>query len=51
MCHVRNGFRDRAISLNSSKIVDKKEILLIVSNAGNYCSNDKVDHSLPTILN
>jgi hypothetical protein len=29
MCPVPNGFRDRAISLYSSRIVDKKEILLI----------------------
>jgi hypothetical protein len=27
MCTIPNGFRDRAISLYSSKIVDKKEIL------------------------
>jgi hypothetical protein len=27
MCPIPNGFRDRAISLYSSKIVDKKEIL------------------------
>jgi hypothetical protein len=26
MCPIPNGFRDRAISLYSSKIVDKKEI-------------------------
>jgi hypothetical protein len=26
MCPIRDGFRDRAISLNNSKIVDKKEI-------------------------
>jgi hypothetical protein len=41
MCSIPNGFRDRAISLYSSKIV-KKEILLIVSNTGIYCSSDKV---------
>jgi hypothetical protein len=29
MCPIPNGFRDRAISLYSSKIVDKKEILRI----------------------
>jgi hypothetical protein len=42
MCPIPNGFRDRAISLYSSKIVDKKEILRIVSNTGIYCSSDKV---------
>jgi hypothetical protein len=41
-CPIRNGFRDRAISLYSSKIIDKKEILRTVSNTGIYCSNDKV---------
>jgi hypothetical protein len=42
MCPIPNGFRDRVISLYSSKIVDKKEILRTVSNAGIYCSSDKV---------
>jgi hypothetical protein len=42
MCPIRNGFRDRAISLYSSRIVDKKEILRTVSNTGIYCSGDKV---------
>jgi hypothetical protein len=42
MCPIPNGFRDRAISLYSSKIVDKKEILCPVSNTGIYCSSDKV---------
>jgi hypothetical protein len=37
MCPIPNGFRDRAISLYSSKIVDKKEILRTVSNTGIYC--------------
>jgi hypothetical protein len=32
MCPIPNGFRDRAISLYSSKTVDKKEILRTVSN-------------------
>jgi hypothetical protein len=41
ICPISNGFRDRAISLYSSKIVDKKEILRTVSNAGIYCSSDK----------
>jgi hypothetical protein len=42
MCTIRKGIRDRAISLYSSKIIDKKEILRIVYNIGIYCSNDKV---------
>jgi hypothetical protein len=42
MCPIPNGFRHRAISLYSSKAVDKKEILLTVSNAGIYCSSDEV---------
>jgi hypothetical protein len=43
ICPIPNGFRDRAISLYGFKIVDKKEILRTVSNAGIYCSSDKVD--------
>jgi hypothetical protein len=39
---IPNGFRDRVISLYSSKTVDKKEILLTVSKTGIYCSSDKV---------
>jgi hypothetical protein len=42
MCPIPNGFRDRAISLYNSKIVNKKEILRNVSNTGIYCSSDKV---------
>jgi hypothetical protein len=42
MCPIPNGFRDRAISLYRSKIVDEKEILRIVSNTGIYCSGGKV---------
>jgi hypothetical protein len=38
MCPIPNGFRDRAISLYSSKIVDKKQILRTVF----YCSSDNV---------
>jgi hypothetical protein len=34
MCPILNDFRDRNISLYSSKIVDKKEILRTVANAG-----------------
>jgi hypothetical protein len=47
MCPIPNGFRDRAISLYSSKIVDKKEILRIVPNTGIYCSSDKVGTVYP----
>jgi hypothetical protein len=42
MCPLSNGFRGRVISLYSSKIADKKEILRTVSNTGIYCSSDKV---------
>jgi hypothetical protein len=42
MCPIPIGFRDRDISLYSSKIVDKKEILLTVSNTGIYFSSEKV---------
>jgi hypothetical protein len=42
MCPIPKDFRDRAISLYSSKIVDKEEILRTVSNTGIYCSSDKV---------
>jgi hypothetical protein len=41
MCPIPNSFQDRAISLYSSKTVDKKEILHIVSNTVIYCSSDK----------
>jgi hypothetical protein len=50
MCPVPNGFRDRAISLYSSKIVDKKEILRTVANTGIYCSIDKSWYSLHCII-
>jgi hypothetical protein len=43
MCPVPNGFRDRAISLYNSKIVNKKEILCTVSNTAINCSSDKGD--------
>jgi hypothetical protein len=36
-CPIPNVFRDRAISLYSYRIVDKKEILRTVSNTGIYC--------------
>jgi hypothetical protein len=42
MCPLSNGFRDRDISLYSSKILDKKEILRTASNIGIYFSSDKV---------
>jgi hypothetical protein len=42
ICPIPNGFRDRATSLNSYKIVDKKEILCNVYNTGIYCSSDIV---------
>jgi hypothetical protein len=42
MCPIPIGFRDIAISLYSSKIIDKKEILRTVSNSGIYFSSDKV---------
>jgi hypothetical protein len=42
MCPIPNGFRERVISLYSSKIVDKKEILRTVSNTNTYCSSDIV---------
>jgi hypothetical protein len=42
MCPIPNGFRDRDISRYSSKTVDKKEKLRIISNNGIYCSNDNV---------
>jgi hypothetical protein len=41
-CPIPNGFRDTAISLYSSKTVDKKDILCTVSNTDIYCSSDKV---------
>jgi hypothetical protein len=42
MCSIPNGFRDRAIPLYSSKLLDKKKILRTVSNNVIYCSSDKV---------
>jgi hypothetical protein len=47
MCPIPNGFRDRAISLYSFKIVDKKEILRTVSNTGISCTSDKVGTVYP----
>jgi hypothetical protein len=46
-CPIPNSFRDRAISLYSSKIVYKKEILHTVSNASIYCSSAKVGTDYP----
>jgi hypothetical protein len=42
ICSIPNGSQDRAISLYSSKIVGKKEILRSVYNTGIYCSSEKV---------
>jgi hypothetical protein len=42
VCPFPNGFRDRDISLYSSEIVYKKEILSIACSIGIYCSSDKV---------
>jgi hypothetical protein len=42
VCPIPNGFWETAISLYSSKTVDKKEILRTVSNTGMYCSSDEV---------
>jgi hypothetical protein len=42
VCPIPNGFRDRAISLYTSKIVDKREMLRAVCNVGIYRSSDKV---------
>jgi hypothetical protein len=42
MCPILNGFRDRVMSLYSTKIVDKNEILRTVSNTGIYCSSETV---------
>jgi hypothetical protein len=41
-CPIPNSFRDRAISLYSPNIVNKKEILRTVYNTGIYCSSDEV---------
>jgi hypothetical protein len=43
MCPIPNGFRDRAISPYSSKIVDTKEILHTLSNNVIYFSSNKLD--------
>jgi hypothetical protein len=49
MCPIMNGFQDRATSLCSFKIIDKKERLHTVSNTGIYCSSDSW-YSLPSII-
>jgi hypothetical protein len=41
MCPIPNGFKDRAISLYSFKLLIRK-ILRTVYNIGIYCSSDKV---------
>jgi hypothetical protein len=50
MCPIPNGFRDRAISLYSSKIVDKKDILRTVSDTGAYCYKWQSWYILPSII-
>jgi hypothetical protein len=42
MCRIPNAFRDRAISLYGSKIVDKKDIVRTASNTGIYFSSDEI---------
>jgi hypothetical protein len=42
LCPIPNGFRDRAVSLYGSEIVDKKEILCTVSNTAIHYLSDKV---------
>jgi hypothetical protein len=49
ICPISNILRARAISLHSSKIVDKKEILRTVSNTGIHFSSDKA-YSLPSVI-
>jgi hypothetical protein len=46
MCPIPKGFRDRSMSLYSSKIV-MEEILRTVSNTDIYCSSDKVGTVYP----
>jgi hypothetical protein len=49
MCPIPNSVWDRAISLYSSKIVDKKEILRTVSNTGIYRLSGSW-YSLPSLI-
>jgi hypothetical protein len=49
MGSIPNVFRERNVSLYSSKIVDKKDILRTLSNIGIYCSTTKLV-SLPRII-
>jgi hypothetical protein len=42
MSLIPNGFRDRAVSLYNSNIVDKNEIVRTVSNTDIYCSSDNI---------
>jgi hypothetical protein len=42
MCPIPSSLRDRVISLYSSKIVDKKELLRTVYNTSIYCSSEKI---------
>jgi hypothetical protein len=50
MCPIPNSFRDRAISLYSSTTVDKKEILLAVSNNGIFLFKWQSWYSLPSVI-
>jgi hypothetical protein len=47
MYPIPNSFQDGAISLYSSKIVDKKEILHTVFNTGICSSSDKIGMVYP----
>jgi hypothetical protein len=49
VCPIPSSFRDRAIALYSSKIVDNKEILLTVSNTALYYQLAKL-LTLPSII-
>jgi hypothetical protein len=42
MCPIPNCFRERVVSLYTSRIFDKKERLHTVSNNGIYCLSNKV---------
>jgi hypothetical protein len=46
MCPIPNGFRDRVQLQNSSRTVDKEEILRTVSNTRIYSSSDKAGAQL-----
>jgi hypothetical protein len=42
MGRIPKGFRERAISLYNTRIVNKKDVLRTVTITGIYCSSDKV---------